>query len=146
MARFSLPAAGEYRDAGRDSPRRVTLHALMSSYRAPFWLQGGDMQTIYASALMPRPRVAYRRERWDTPDGDFIDLDLGQRSRQTMVSSETTTQALKAPCRPPARPCHQPPQRVHCGVSCLPSPLSCSFRFSIIATGIQSHPRRLKYK
>ena len=33
------------------------------------------MQTIYASALMPRARVAYRRERWDTPDGDFIDLD-----------------------------------------------------------------------
>jgi predicted alpha/beta-fold hydrolase len=47
----------------------------MNSYRAPLWLRGGHMQTIYASALMPRARVAYRRERWDTPDGDFIDLD-----------------------------------------------------------------------
>jgi len=47
----------------------------MSTYRAPLWLRGGHLQTIYASALMPRPRVAYRRERWDTPDGDFIDLD-----------------------------------------------------------------------
>ena len=47
----------------------------MPSYRAPFWLRGGHAQTIYAAQLMPRRRVAYRRERWDTPDGDFIDLD-----------------------------------------------------------------------
>ncbi len=43
-------------------------------YRAPFWLPGGDLQTIWAVAV-PRPRVAYRRERWELPDGDFIDLD-----------------------------------------------------------------------
>jgi|SRR5882672_1585959 len=46
-----------------------------SPYTAPRWLPGGHAQTIYASTLMPRARVAYRRERWDTPDGDFIDLD-----------------------------------------------------------------------
>ncbi len=46
----------------------------MSSYKAPWWLPGGHLQTIYA-ALAPAPRVAYRRERWETPDGDFIDLD-----------------------------------------------------------------------
>jgi len=48
----------------------------MAPYRAPSWLPGGHAQTIYASTLMPRARVAYRRERWDTPDGDFIDLDF----------------------------------------------------------------------
>jgi uncharacterized protein len=47
----------------------------MTPYRAPLWLPGGHLQTIYAAALMPRPGVEYRRERWDTPDGDFIDLD-----------------------------------------------------------------------
>ena len=47
----------------------------MSSYRAPAWLPGGHLQTLYASLLAPRPRMTYRRERWDTPDGDFIDLD-----------------------------------------------------------------------
>lgn len=51
---------------------------MISSYRAPAWLPGGHLQTLYASLLAPRPRVAYRRERWNTPDGDFIDLDWTQ--------------------------------------------------------------------
>lgn len=45
------------------------------TYRAPPWLPDGHTQTIYSAFLAPRPRVDYRRERWDTPDGDFIDLD-----------------------------------------------------------------------
>jgi predicted alpha/beta-fold hydrolase len=46
-----------------------------SSYRAPAWLPGGHLQTLYAALLAPRPRVTFVRERWDAPDGDFIDLD-----------------------------------------------------------------------
>ena len=46
-----------------------------ATYCPPWWLPGGHIQTIYAALAAPRPRVAYRRERWDTPDGDFIDLD-----------------------------------------------------------------------
>ncbi|KPK08519.1 MAG: alpha/beta hydrolase [Betaproteobacteria bacterium SG8_39] len=46
-----------------------------SSYRAPWWLPGGHLQTIVA-ALRPPPRPAMTRERWDTPDGDFIDVDF----------------------------------------------------------------------
>lgn len=45
------------------------------NYIAPTWLPGGHAQTIYAAVAAPRPHVVYRRERWDTPDGDFIDLD-----------------------------------------------------------------------
>lgn len=45
-------------------------------YAAPRWLPGGHVQTIVAAKLLPRPKVDYRRERWDTPDGDFIDLDF----------------------------------------------------------------------
>jgi len=44
-------------------------------YRAPAWLPGGHLQTIYASVCAPRPAAHFRRERWETPDGDFIDLD-----------------------------------------------------------------------
>ncbi|MET0218026.1 MAG: hydrolase [Burkholderiales bacterium] len=43
-------------------------------YVPPSWLPGPHLQTIYA-ALLPRPALPYRRERWDTPDGDFVDLD-----------------------------------------------------------------------
>lgn len=51
-------------------------------YKAPWWLPGGHAQTIWP-ALGARPlgpsqvpdALCYRRERWDTPDGDFIDLD-----------------------------------------------------------------------
>lgn len=46
----------------------------MKGYAAPLWLPGGHAQTIYP-ALMPPPAVRFARERWDTPDGDFIDLD-----------------------------------------------------------------------
>lgn len=43
-------------------------------YHAPTWLPGGHAQTIYPLLIKPSS-PAYRRERWDTPDGDFIDLD-----------------------------------------------------------------------
>jgi predicted alpha/beta-fold hydrolase len=46
-----------------------------SAYRAPLWLPGGHAQTVWPALACPRPTVQYRRERWNTPDGDFIDLD-----------------------------------------------------------------------
>lgn len=46
------------------------------AYRAPFWLPGGHAQTIVAARCVPVPEVMYRRERWSTPDGDFIDVDF----------------------------------------------------------------------
>jgi len=45
-------------------------------YRAPHWLAGAHAQTIWPALLAPHRRVAYRRERWETPDGDFIDVDF----------------------------------------------------------------------
>ncbi len=51
---------------------------------APWWLPGGNLQTIWP-ALAARRFVAapptYRRERWDTPDGDFVDVDFGADAR-----------------------------------------------------------------
>ena len=48
-------------------------------YLAPRWLPGGNLQTIWP-ALWARRHAGtlptYRRERWTTPDGDFIDVDF----------------------------------------------------------------------
>jgi len=51
----------------------------LDAYRAPVWLPGGHAQTIWP-ALVSRnfsgETPPYVRERWDTPDGDFIDVDI----------------------------------------------------------------------
>jgi predicted alpha/beta-fold hydrolase len=55
----------------------------MERYRAPRWLPGGNAQTIWpalVSRRRPGPRPSYRRERWTTPDGDFIDADWQEMS------------------------------------------------------------------
>lgn len=48
------------------------------NYVAPAWLPGGNLQTIWPALYARRafgPRPQYRRERWTTPDQDFIDVD-----------------------------------------------------------------------
>ena len=68
-----------FRSRSRGLPRKIDSDPILRApYRAPWWLPGGHAQTVYAALAAPRPRVAYRRERWDTPDGDFIDLDWVQ--------------------------------------------------------------------
>ncbi|MGA7817426.1 YheT family hydrolase, partial [Caballeronia sp.] len=44
-------------------------------YRAPLWLPSAHAQTIVPALFARRPAVSYTRERWTTPDDDFIDLD-----------------------------------------------------------------------
>ncbi len=43
-------------------------------FQASRWLRGAHRQTIWP-LLIKGPLPPYRRQRWDTPDGDFIDLD-----------------------------------------------------------------------
>ena len=50
----------------------------MHSYRAPRWLPGGNLQTIWAATRAQRhlgTAPQFVRQRWATPDGDFIDVD-----------------------------------------------------------------------
>lgn len=48
----------------------------MSDYSAPGWLPGGHLQTIYPAKFLESPAVTLKRERWGTPDNDFIDVDF----------------------------------------------------------------------
>ena len=48
-------------------------------YEAPWWLPGGNAQTIWAALQAKRYAAqapTFRRERWTTPDADFIDVDF----------------------------------------------------------------------
>ena len=46
-------------------------------WNAPLWLPGGHLQTIWPALRGHggQEPPCYQRERWDTPDGDFIDVD-----------------------------------------------------------------------
>jgi len=51
---------------------------LIWDYCAPWWLPGGNAQTIYAAKVARSykgARPCWTRQRWDTPDGDFVDVD-----------------------------------------------------------------------
>ncbi|MFT4268006.1 MAG: alpha/beta fold hydrolase [Xenophilus sp.] len=53
--------------------------ASLRAYRAPRWLPGGNLQTIWPALWSRRhagPAPVYRRARWTTPDGDFVDVDF----------------------------------------------------------------------
>jgi len=48
------------------------------NYVAPWWLPGGQLQTIWPPLYSRRvfgSHPQYERERWTAPDGDFIDVD-----------------------------------------------------------------------
>ncbi|MEN8164078.1 MAG: alpha/beta fold hydrolase [Acidobacteriota bacterium] len=46
------------------------------SFHPPWWAIGPHAQTMGARMLRPKGRLPLRRERWNTPDGDFVDLDF----------------------------------------------------------------------
>ena len=51
------------------------MTAAPADYRPPWWLRGRHLQSLWGPLRRRPRRPAFRRERWDTPDGDFLDLD-----------------------------------------------------------------------
>lgn len=47
-------------------------------YSPPFWQPGGHLQTILPYLFPQVAKQTYVRERWELPDGDFVDADWTQ--------------------------------------------------------------------
>ena len=61
------------------APLHQRLAQPLQQFRAPAWLPGGHVQTIWAATRARRtfgPLPQFQRERWSTPDGDFVDVDF----------------------------------------------------------------------
>ena len=56
-----------------------------SSYQAPFLFNSGCLQTVYPSLARKRDAGLYQRERIDTPDDDFLDLDWSRVGSNKLV-------------------------------------------------------------
>lgn len=65
----SRPVPGPGAPPPRDVPRPA------DDYAPARWLPGAHAMTVFASVGRVLPRLAVRRERWELPDGDFLDLD-----------------------------------------------------------------------
>ena len=76
IARFRLHLPNLVSLPGMSAPEVQISAGASCDYRAPRWLPGGHLQTIYPAKFIRPPDVTLNRERWDTPDGDFIDIDF----------------------------------------------------------------------
>lgn len=66
----------EHRDAEWTAERRDRIRAALDGhpYRPPWWLRNNHLQTTVTTIVRRRRPLPFRRERLDTPDGDFLDL------------------------------------------------------------------------
>jgi uncharacterized protein len=65
------------------------------NYVAPRWLPGGNLQTIWPALYSRRvfgPHPQYRRERWATPDADFVDVDWLENEAPTLATAPSAAE------------------------------------------------------
>lgn len=73
-----------------------------SKFRPAWWLPSAHAQTLWASKVHPAPWPQTRRERIETPDGDFLDLDWnagksGESGGPLVVLFHGLTGSVKSP-------------------------------------------------
>lgn len=73
--RPEIPAAALERHP-RTDPSLSRTHFTPTPFRPAWWLRNPHAQTVIGRYLRRARHVRYRRERIDTADGDFLDLDF----------------------------------------------------------------------
>ncbi len=53
-------------------------------HQPPWYLPGGQLQTLYPH-FFRNVNISYERERWELPDGDFLDLDWVRSNSQKLL-------------------------------------------------------------
>jgi len=56
-----------------------------SDFRPPWFLRNGHVQTILQPLLPRSISISFQRERWELPDGDFLDLDWARSGRRRLA-------------------------------------------------------------
>ena len=58
---------------------------IKSKFKPAWWLQGPHTQTLWPNKLRRKPRVKLHHERFELPDGDFIDTEWTSRKEGPIV-------------------------------------------------------------
>lgn len=56
-----------------------------SNYKASFFFKNADISTIWTALFRPKAKINFTRERLETSDGDFLDLDWTKVSSNKLV-------------------------------------------------------------
>ena len=56
-----------------------------AAFQPAWWLPGAHLQTLFPHVFRRGRRIAFKRERIELPDGDFIDIDWGPEHNGPLV-------------------------------------------------------------
>lgn len=62
---------------------------VFENYVSPWWCKNGHLQTVWRKFFGVSPVLSFVRERWETPDDDFLDLDFINPQPEKAASSST---------------------------------------------------------
>lgn len=63
------------------------MSTTLSRYHPAWWVPGAHLQTLWGKLVRRQPLYPTRVERWDTPDGDFLDVHRIPRTRDMSPST-----------------------------------------------------------